>query len=127
MNRILIATVLGVIAGFVCALAGATMGVKITTATLVWILLNRAVLGFVIGASGLKIHWAWHGALMGLIVGSIFSYAAFLFESSAAVIAATLLASIVFGFLIDLFTTVVFKQPQQLPAAEAPVEKRAAA
>lgn len=127
MKRIAIASACGLIAGFVCASGGALMGVKLTIASLLWILLNRTVMGFVIGASGVRMHWAWHGPLMGVVVGSIFSYAAFLFENSAMVVVGTMVANILFGFLIELFTTVVFKQPQQFPAAELPTERRAAA
>jgi len=127
MKRIAIASMCGLIAGFVCTAAGASTGMKLTAATVVWILLNRTVMGFVIGASGLRMHWAWNGALIGLVVGSIFSYAAFLFDRPGAFVALTMVASIVFGFLIELFTTVVFKYARHVPTAENVVEIRRAA
>jgi hypothetical protein len=122
MNRIAIATILGVIAGAACMLGLMSMGVRMTAILAIWILLNRTVMGFVIGISGLRLHWAFHGPLMGLIVGSIFSYAAFLMHQPTLVVAGTLVGSLIFGFLIELFTTVVFKRPQQqkAPAATKP-------
>jgi hypothetical protein len=113
MNRIAIATIMGVIAGAICMLGVMSMGVKMTAVLAIWILLNRTVMGFVIGISGLRLHWALHGPLMGLIVGSIFSYAAFLLRQPTLVVVGTLVGSLIFGFLIELFTTVVFKRPQQ--------------
>ena len=41
-----------------------SMGVKMTAVLAIWILLNRTVMGFVIGISGLRLHWALHGPLM---------------------------------------------------------------
>ena len=57
--RILAAISMGVVMGLVCAsVASAGHLLTLTTVTLVWILLNRTIMGFVIGISGLKLHWA---------------------------------------------------------------------
>jgi len=55
--RILAAISMGVVMGLVCA-SVASAGHLLTTVTLVWILLNRTIMGFVIGISALKLHWA---------------------------------------------------------------------
>ena len=111
MKRILIATLFGLVAGVLCVTATfAGHLLKLTAVTLVWILLNRTVMGFAIGASALKLHWAWNGIVMGLVVGEIFSY--FLFMNLG--VKWLLLAPIgnaIFGLMIEFFTTVVFKQP----------------
>lgn len=129
MKRILIATACGVVAGLVCVSIGATLGVKITAATFGWAMLNRTLLGFVIGISALRMHWAGHGCLMGLLVGSLFSYSAWLFGDPAWMTIGLLGGSIIFGLAIEFFTTVVFKQPQEASLASAPAEmpRRAAA
>lgn len=129
MKRIVIATVLGMVAGLLCVGGGAVLGVSITPARFVWVLLNRTLLGFVIGISALRLAWPWHGALMGVLIGSLFSYAAFMLDSPALVIAATLAASVIFGLGIEFFTTVAFHRPQQMSAASAETElsRRAAA
>ncbi len=119
MKRIGIATVFGVLAGLICAYGGLRLGVKITTVSFLWIMLNRTLLGFTIGISGLRLHWALHGPLLGLIVGSLFSYNAFMSGSEPLIVGGTLVGSMIFGLLIELFTTVVFKQPQPRPAEKA--------
>ena len=113
MKRIMIATLFGLLAGVLCATAGIYGGfLKFTAVNVAWVLLNRAVMGFAIGISGLKLHWAWNGVVMGLVVGSIFSY--FLFMNlglGTLPLANLLIGNPIFGFLIEFFTTKVFKQP----------------
>lgn len=50
MNRIVIATILRVIAGAICMVGSVSLSIMLTPALAPWILLNRTVLGFVIGA-----------------------------------------------------------------------------
>ena len=79
MKRVLIATLFGLVAGGICATAAFTVPLlPFSAVALGWILLNRAVMGFAIGASGLKLHWAWNGLIVGLVVGEIFSYFLFM-------------------------------------------------
>lgn len=127
MNRIVITTLLGVVAGVVCALGGMSLGVKMTPIFFAWALLNRTVLEFVIGISGLRLHWAWHGIVIGLIVGSLFSFAGYLMGSKPLLVVATIVASAIFGFAIDGLTTVVFKRPRLAPMAETLAKGKAAA
>ena len=112
MKRIAIALSFGLVAGAICA-TGAFAGgmLKFTAVTLVWVLLNRAVMGFAIGASGLKLHWAWNGIVMGLVVGSIFSYFLFMNNGAGPVPLINFFVNGLFGLMIEFFTTVVFKQP----------------
>ncbi len=124
MKRVLIATAGGVVAGLLCVSIGTALGLKPTLQTLGWAVLNRTLLGFVIGISALRLHWAWHGCLMGLLVGSLFSYSAWMFEGPIWLVAGLLAGSIIFGLLIDLFTTVVFKQPQPASLAIAEPQSR---
>jgi hypothetical protein len=74
MKRIVFATALGVVAGLVCVSVGALLGLKITPIFVGWALLNRTLLGFVIGISMLRLQWALHGILMGALAGSLFAY-----------------------------------------------------
>jgi len=113
MKRIIIATLFGLIAGVICATAGYYAGfVKLTAINVVWVLLNRGVMGFAIGTSGLKLHWAWNGIVMGLVVGSIFSYFLFMNLGPGPLPLLNLLVgNSIFGLMIEFFTTVVFKQP----------------
>ncbi len=128
MKRMVIATACGLVAGILCVSAGSALGLNLTPRSVGWALLNRTLLGFVIGISALRLHWAWHGCLMGLLVGSLFSYSAWMFEGPVWLVAGLLAGSIVFGLLIELFTTVVFKQPQaaSIVVPEPEIRQRAA-
>jgi hypothetical protein len=112
MKRIIIATLFGLVAGVLCATAGIHGGfLKFTAVNVVWVLLNRGVMGFAIGTSGLKLHWAWNGIVMGLVVGSIFSYFLYMNMGLGTLPLVNLLVgNPIFGLLIEFFTTVVFKQ-----------------
>ncbi len=112
MKRILIATLFGLIMGGVCATLTFKGGLlPFTVTTLIWILLNRAVMGFAIGVSGLRLHWAWNGILVGIAVGSVFSYFLFMKVGPVALPLINFFANGIFGLIIEFFTTVVFKQP----------------
>jgi hypothetical protein len=126
MKRIMIATLFGLVVGGLCAtVAFSGSFLKFTAVNLVWILLNRAVMGFAIGTSGLKLHWAWNGIVMGLVVGSIFSYFLFMNLGLGTLPPVNALANGVYGLMIEFFTSVVFKQ--QSPAAPRAIERAAAA
>jgi hypothetical protein len=122
MKRITIATFFGLVVGVLCATAVFSIGMmKFTAINLVWVLLNRAMMGFAIGASGLKLRWAWNGIVMGLVVGSIFSY--FLFMNlglGTLPLVNLLIGNPIFGLIIEFFTTVVFKQPALAASREKP-------
>jgi hypothetical protein len=112
MKRLLIAIVFGVVAGCICAAGGIAAGIfKLTALNLGWVFLNRSVMGFAIGISNLKVHWAWNGFLIGLIVGSIFSYSLFMDLGPKFLPFANFFVNGLFGLMIEFFTTVVFRQP----------------
>lgn len=119
MKRITISILLGLVAGLICA-SGAFYGhiLKFSVVALLWILLNRMVMGFAIGISGLRVHWAWNGAIIGLVVGSIFSYSLFMNAGLVQIAVANSFVNAVFGWMIEFFTTKVFKQ-RALTATQA--------
>jgi hypothetical protein len=117
MKRIAIATFFGLVAGGICSAISFGGGLlKFSAAMLVFVLLNRMVMGIVIGISGLKLHWAWNGAVLGVVVGSIFSWFLSMNGMAPQMAILTLIGNCVFGLMIEFFTTVVFKAP----AAAAP-------
>lgn len=126
MKRIVIATLFGLAVGMLCAAASFSAGfLKFTPVNLVWVLLNRGVMGFAIGISGLKLHWAWNGIVVGLVVGSVFSYFLLMHLGPVFVPFVNAIVNGVFGLIIELFTTVVFKQPS--PTASRTLERAATA
>ena len=104
-RRVLIATLLGLIAGILCYLGGEFLGKDIDMVTFLMMLLHRTVLGFVIGISALRIRWALHGILLGLIIG-LPVYPLIYVEGGAI---AYSVMSILWGFFIELFTSVIFR------------------
>jgi hypothetical protein len=111
-NRIFVATLFGLAMGGLCASAAFSMGIlKFTPVMLIWVLLNRAVMGFAIGISSLRLHWAWNGVVLGLVVGSVFSYYLFM-NVPGPLPAMNAMVNGLFGLIIEFFTTVVFKQPR---------------
>ena len=104
-RRIIISTLLGIAAGIFCILGGIFLGKEFTATTVLMILLHRTVMGFVIGISALRIHWVLHGTLLGFIIG-LPVYPLIFIEGGALSYS---VMSLVWGFLIELFSTVIFK------------------
>ena len=117
MKRITIAIFFGLVAGALCA-SGAFFGgiLKYSAITLAFILLNRAVMGLVIGISGLRLRWAWNGIFLGIAVGSIFSFYLHMQTGQTTLPLVNFFVNGLFGLMIEFFTTVVFKQPARSAA-----------
>ncbi len=125
MKRIVVATLFGLVMGCFCAAGAFYAGfLQFTAVNVVWVFLNRGVMGFAIGVSGLRLHWAWNGIVVGLVVGSVFSYSMFMSMGPSVVPFINALVNGLFGLIIEFFTTVVFKQSS--PAANRAVVKPAA-
>ena len=111
-KRVFIATLFGFLAGFLCFLGGKyVLKAEMNTTEVIMILLHRGLLGFLIGISALRLHWALHGILLGLVVGLpafplILREGGFLSYS---------LMGLVWGFVIEFFTSVVFKAKYAIP------------
>lgn len=105
-RRVIMTTLWGAIFGGVCMLVQRYQpGVSFWPIS-VSSLIHHAVMGFAIGASGLRMHWAPHGILWGFLFGIFF----------AIVLVETPLGfwgpfgtMICFGFLIELIASVGFK------------------
>jgi len=110
-KRIIIATILGLIAGILCYMGSKSSArVEYNIAMTMETIFNRMVIGFLIGVSGWKMKWALHGIIMGFIGGAPLWLASIQGGITALII--MLVASIVWGFLIELIVTKVFKAPQ---------------
>lgn len=120
MKRISIAIFFGLVAGVICA-SGAFSAhmLNYSRITLLFILLNRAVMGFAIAISSLRVHWAWNGMVVGIAVGSIFSYFLFMNMGPSPMPLVNLFVNGLFGLMIEFFTTRVFRQPALAAARTA--------
>ena len=109
-KRLVISTSLGLVAGILCCIGGKLLGEEFNTLTVLMVLFHRILLGIVIGISGLQLPWAFHGLIIGFIVGlPVYP----LIVQDGGLISYSVMG-IVWGFFIELFTTVVFKAKAQL-------------
>lgn len=114
IKRIIIATIFGFIAGLLCYFGAISSNLEIDTLRLIFIIVNRMLIGFVIGISALKIKWPLHGIIIGEIVGLPFVLYDIMIGESYTLIIAVLIASALFGLMIEFFTSVVFKAPLEI-------------
>ncbi len=109
-KRIIIATLSGVLVGFIDYYLGLYFEIiEINLTIFVWIMINRIMLGVVVGISILKVDWTLRGAVIGAIMGVIFSFYIFMVTNAWDLIAVSFVISVLFGITIELITTVVFK------------------
>jgi len=119
MKRLVIATLSGLLFGFVCFGFACSGSGEVNTWLGISIIAGRTLLGFGIGISRFSMgHWSIHGLVMGLIFSLPMAFGAMIGpenpEMSATTIAiSTVVMGIVYGFLIELITTVFFKAKQK--------------
>jgi len=108
-KRLIIATLFGVISGFIC------WGLASSSGPQPWFfaastILSRTLIGFAVGISIIKIKWWLHGMVMGFIFSLPMAFFAFYVPGRETYIfLGTLIMGVIYGFFIELFTTVVFK------------------
>ena len=111
-KRVLISTLFGFMAGFLCFLGGKYgLRAEMNATEIAMVLLHRGLLGFLIGISALRLHWALHGILLGLVVG-LPAFPLILREGG---FISYSLMGLVWGFVIEFFTSVVFKAKSAIP------------
>ncbi len=108
-KRLLICIFGGLVAGIICSAGGLLSGniTEFSFFPLASSFFNRLMLGFVIGISSLKINYLLHGMLIGFLV-SLINSVSFLENSITGFLFFTT-AGIIYGLLIELFATKVFK------------------
>ncbi len=107
MKRYLICLIGGFVAAGICV-GGMISGgrVEMTQPLLLASIGNRVLIGFVLGISGWRIHWALHGLMVGLIV-TLSSSLAILPQLDGFLLYTV--AGMIYGFLIELVATKAFK------------------
>ena len=118
MKRLIITTVLGLIFGFVCFGFASGGENEVSTVLAANIITGRMLIGIAIGISRINMkHWAIHGLVMGLIfsipsgIGAMMGSSNTEFSPSM-MLTATVVMGMIYGFLIELITTVFFKARQ---------------
>lgn len=117
MKRLVIATILGMIFGVVCYYMASSSG-EIPAAIRYQIISSRTILGFAIGISSLNLkHWSLHGLVMGLIFSLPMSFSGMMVEnpeySAGMMFLSTMVMGAIYGVLIELITSVLFKAKQK--------------
>ncbi len=115
MKRLIVATISGLVFGFVCFGFACSGSNDIIPWLGVSIIAGRTLLGFGIGISRFPMkHWAIHGLVMGFLFSLPMGFSAMLGPENAGMAAGTIAIStvvmgLIYGFLIELITTVLFK------------------
>ena len=108
-TRLVTATLMGVVTGLICMqISRFTAGVDYWPVG-IYSLLHHTVLGLVIGVSSLKFRWPVHGLFWGATFGLFYAVG---FVGSPIEPWISFLFVVMWGFLIELLTTKVFKRPQ---------------
>jgi hypothetical protein len=129
-KRVIVATVGGIVFGFVCLGLASSGPVKPPLPVALEILTSRTLIGLAIGISAWSLgHWTIHGLVMGLLFSVPLGIGAFMAPENAkfsrlGMFIATLVLGMIYGLLIELITTVIFKAPRR---AAAPGVKRSEA
>jgi len=122
-KRLVIATLSGVLFGFVClGLASSAPG-PLPWPVAVQIVTSRTLIGFAIGMSAFSFgHWAVHGLIMGMIFSVPLAFSGLLAPESpeyskASMFAGTIILGMIYGLLIELITSLLFKARMPRPTA----------
>lgn len=117
-KRLIISTILGLVFGFVCYGLAASGSNDMSTILALNIILGRTLIGVAIGISRFTLkHWSLHGITMGFVFSLPAGFGAMLGPenpefSHAMLMTSTIVLGMIYGFLIELITTVVFKARQ---------------
>ena len=117
-KRLIIATLLGLVFGFVCFGFACSGPNEISTLLAINIVLGRTLIGIAIGISRFPLgHWSIHGLVMGFVFSLPAGFGAMLAPENpefghTMMLVSTIVMGMIYGFLIELITTVVFKARQ---------------
>ena len=117
-KRLIIATILGVVFGFVCYGLASGGQNEITLILALNIILGRTLIGVAIGISRFSLkHWSLHGITMGLIFSLPTAFGAMSAPENPEfnqimLFVSTIVMGMIYGFLIELITSVIFKARQ---------------
>ena len=118
-RRIIVATLSGVLFGFVCFGLAASSPGPLAWPVAVQVIISRTLMGFAIGISCISLgHWAIHGVFMGLIFSLPLAFSGLMAPESpefskAGMFLWTVVLGMIYGLLIEVITSVAFKAKYQ--------------
>lgn len=115
MKRMWIATVSGLIFGFVCYGFASSGGNEINIWLALSIITSRTLLGFGIGISKFKIHWVLNGLLMGLLFSIPSAFGSMIGPENpeyppSMIAISTIVMGMIYGILIEIITSIICKE-----------------
>jgi hypothetical protein len=113
-KRIIIATLSGILFGFVCLTLASSGPEKLPLPIALQIISSRTLIGFAIGISCISLkHWTIHGLVMGLLFSLPLAFSGLMAAnpdfSKASMLISTIVLGMIYGLLIELITSVIFK------------------
>ena len=115
IGKVIVATILGFIFGVVCLLLAKSCDSLIPTAMAWSIILNRTLIGFVIGISAWRIHMVIHGLLIGIFVSLSPAFATWA-TMGYNIFLGTLIMGAVYGLIINVVVGMIFKEKKEVIA-----------
>ena len=122
-KRLVIATLSGVLFGFVCFGFASSGPEPLPWPVAVQIILSRTLIGVAIGISRFRFgHWSVHGLVMGILFSQPLAFSGYMAPenpefSRDTMFVWTVLLGMIYGLLIEVITSVIFKAKIPKPAA----------
>ena len=123
IRRLVVATLSGVLCGLVCFGLASSSGEPLAWPVVAQIITSRTLIGVAIGISRISLgHWAVHGLVMGLVFSLPLAFSGLMAPDSpqyskTAMFVGTLVLGMIYGLLIEVITSVVFKAKQRASRA----------
>jgi hypothetical protein len=114
-KRVIIASVMGLVCGFICLGLIASSGSEIAWPIVAQVLSARTLIGIAIGLSCFTIgHFTLHGMIMGLIFGLPLAFSGLMAPDSPEyskemMFISTVVIGMIYGLLIEFVTSGIFK------------------
>ena len=109
-KRLMVAVFFGFVMGLSCIFGAMLIfGMTFNTPELINVIINRMLIGFVIGISILKMRWYSHGLLIGFVVGLPFLLYDYITGKEMMIVISVAILNPIYGLMIEFFTSKVFK------------------
>ena len=105
-KRVIIATLCGLVFGFVCLLLASSNPDPLPDMVKWSIVIGRTMLGFTIGISAIRLNWWLHGIVLGFITSIPMAIPTL---DRIEIVIGTIVMGMIYGLLTELITTVLFK------------------
>ncbi|MBE9468083.1 MAG: hypothetical protein IMY72_07155 [Bacteroidetes bacterium] len=117
MKRIIVATLSGILCGFICYTMASSSGELAFPVTL-QIIASRTLIGFAIGISCVRLHWTLHGIIMGIMFSIPLAISGLMAPESpefskTMMLVSTIVMGLIYGLLIEIITSFIFQAKQK--------------